>query len=36
MTKADRKGCGAYDAPQEDLREWIERTEDIGYLLDKL
>jgi hypothetical protein len=33
MTKADRKGCGAYDAPHDDLLEWTERVEGIGELL---
>ena len=30
MTKADRKGYGAYPAPHDDLLERIERVEGIG------
>ena len=33
MTETTREGYGAYDAPHEDLREWIERTEAMGELM---
>ncbi len=36
MTKAYRKGYGADPALHDDLLEWNEQVECIGYLLDKL